>query len=288
MWGMAILNADGSGRRAVSEAPAGLEEAIWSPNGQLIAYGIDGFRSIMVVDAVTGRTTRVGKADLSIGDIRWLPDSRSIRYVKEDGTQTKMKVGIWEAALDGTERLVRDLTPHLPESGEAFYGATRFLGDSMLFIVRQGFTLPVGDGGPRPLFEKVTGDRTNAVSWNGRWITRGAEDRGSLQIASADGKTSHTLPLPNGLTIDRFSYVQSHPEGFVMLTRATETAPVSMLLAPFDGSPVRPILTLAARERFNDVSMSADGTTIVYNRLGPPTLLFVEVDLAAGLRAGRN
>ena len=148
---MTIMNADGSGARTVAKMgqPSDiLVDQFWSPDGRYVAYRWDGRHSLFVSEAATGKTMKVGSADFWLGDVRWRPDSRTMRYVRSNGTQANQKISVRETTIDGQDREVRDVTAKLPGASGLW-----FAGDTAVVAAHYGLLVPLSDAPPRKLYE---------------------------------------------------------------------------------------------------------------------------------------
>ena len=288
IWEQAVMNLDGTDRRVLAAIPVqSLAEPRWSPDGRFVAFWQDGYKSLFITDLTTGKSTRVANAELDIRDFRWQPDSRAIRYIRVAGIPTKQKLSVNETNLDGQDRLVLDLAPYMPSEGiqGSGWAGARFFGDAVA-LIGQGLVVPLTGGDAVRIYEPLTTPRRwRTVSENGRWVGLIAEDRNSIEVIQADGSGRYTVQVPGGGTVAMTPVRQKSQEGFVFATSSTPTTQASLYLIPFNGGPLRSLLALPAGESFNDISLSSDGRTLVYGRLGVPTLHLADVDLGVGLRS---
>jgi hypothetical protein len=86
--------ADGSDWQALTGAPTGVAEAVWSPDGGRIAYAGSG---ISVFDTGT-QTTSQPVADPTATDPEWSPDGSQIAYISSAGGGSD----VWVANADGS------------------------------------------------------------------------------------------------------------------------------------------------------------------------------------------
>ena len=288
-WDVAIMNADGTGRRVVQRITA-LDVsdgfyAIWSPDGRHVAYNGDSWHSLYVADVATAKATKVASADLTFGLFRWRADSRTLLNVREGGTGTKMTVAIYETSLDGKNRLVRDISPELPAQGANWYGNSWFAGDSAALVISLGLVVPFDGGATRRIYEPREREPWGlAVSSDGRWVVLPATDRKSVDIISTDGKTQRTVTFPGGAAVGSVPYWMQSNGPLVVATEHTQASPAALYVVPVDGGTPRALATLAAGESFIDLSLAPDGKSVLYKQLGPLSTTLMEIDLGAGLK----
>jgi len=130
-YGIDLIAADGTNRRSlVRRALAGRSMPMgvmvsWSPDGTRLAYeatyGLSSLGETWLVDAVTGRSTRVATADESPVDpwvgvansavFGWSPDGRSVTYRNSDG------VGLLDLASGESRTLTDGKMPYWSPDG---------------------------------------------------------------------------------------------------------------------------------------------------------------------------
>lgn len=100
-----LMNPDGSGRRQLTDTETGKSHAIWSPNGQMIAYGAVNYtfdtqgnylvlsRMIYVLsrDGTDQRLVVEGK-ELQSASFSWAPDNRHLAFISTDNETPSLYV----------------------------------------------------------------------------------------------------------------------------------------------------------------------------------------------------
>jgi Tol biopolymer transport system component len=283
LWAVKVMNLDGSGVRNVRDIPMGdLDEALWSPDGKYFAFPSGGSLSVYVGNATNGKSLRVAEAPLHAGVTAWRSDSRAILYQHTEGTATKMQVSIREATVDGVDRLVRDISPLLPPSGEPWYGATWVLNDSLALVIRQGLLVSLRDATSRRLYDPINfaaaGRMFPNMSYDGSWVALPSADRKMVDVLPTDGSPRKTLRLPAGVTLERMTWRQPSLGPLIVATKPSETTPAVIYAVPLDGAAPRALVTLPIGSNFIDITLSADQKTIVYNSISRPIISIEEVD----------
>ena len=94
-----VMNADGSGRRAITPSMGNDREPCWSPDGVWIAFSSrrDGAKGVFVMDADGGQLRRLTSTESSCGDPAWSPDGRYIACVNYDRSSRSYSLRIMDA-----------------------------------------------------------------------------------------------------------------------------------------------------------------------------------------------
>jgi Tol biopolymer transport system component len=287
-WAVKVMNVDGTGARNVRSISltslVDLDEAQWSPDGKYFAFPGDNFHSIYIGDARSGAARKVGEGSLHAAVSAWRSDSRGVLYTREEGTNTKMQVSVREASVDGSDRLVREITPLLPATGEPWYGATWILNDSLALIIRQGLVVSLRDATTRRLYEPINfssaGRRLPTMSYDGSWIALPSADKKSIEVLKSDGSSRKTLRLPAGVTVSEMTFRQPSAGPAIVISQGSATTAGAIYAVPLDGATPRALVTLPIGERFNDFTLSGDQKTLVYASFGRPSMKLAEVDLS--------
>jgi Tol biopolymer transport system component len=287
-WAATIANADGSGRRLLRAVGVGdLEGITWSPDSRYVSFSGDERHVWYVADAATSQLTRSDRADVFVMWPMWREDSRSILYGRADGTPADEKIFMRELRVGGEDRLVRDISADLPSGGATWYGNSWALNDSEALAWKLGLVVSLKGGPPRKLYESIASEprREVVVSADRRWVALPAADRKSIDIIATDDQSRRNIRLPREMTCSNLPNGQPSGGPLLLTTAATATAGESILALPIDGGAPRTVLALKPGETFNDISIAADGGSVLYVQLGPMSMNFVDIDLAPALRA---
>jgi len=290
---LAVMNADGSGRRFLNAASEPVENFVvdyWSPDGRYIAYLGPMGRELHVIEVTTGIDTRLATADLRIVNTRWSADSRSVRFVSVNGSPDATRSSLRSVTLDAQQRTVRDLG-----SGPT---AFLFVTEDLLLAVVDGTLVPFGPGEPRRVHAPTSVRPKPGVSRDGRWVAfmpnglGGGQRPGLYDVVSADGETRTVVHLPPGIraTAPLFS---RDGRSLIVPTPRGPDGPARLLIVPVNGDTPRTLTSLGAEEGFLsltrspdwyfDASLSPDGASLLYIAAGLPVQRFFSVDLSPAL-----
>ena len=154
---LAVMGADGSGRREVGPDLAPNPNLAWSPDGTKIAAGAGNPSRLAIVDVATGTWSAFGPGGAQQDNPAWSPDGRQLVYYQGGAN------GLVVANADGTGArqlttcltagCIRDLEPSWSPDG-LYIAFSRFgpgsatEGDQQVFVVRAagGEPVPVTSG----------------------------------------------------------------------------------------------------------------------------------------------
>jgi Tol biopolymer transport system component len=289
----AITNIDGSGRRFVptpDSVDAG-QRFVWSPDGSHVVFRADDRRTLYVADVATAKAIKAGAAEAHINEVRWRADSRSLMFIRYDGTETRSKVSVHETTLDGRDRLIRDLSSAIPAEGERLYAITNFLGDSAVLAVQLGLRIPLYGGPPENLYAPIRSASPGpdygakpGRSDDGRWIAVPSADKRTSQMISSDGKVHRTIQIPATLTPIDEAYFGPENQSLIVPVRETSNTTLAVYLIPVDGGAPHALVQLAPGEGLENVYLSRDRKTLWYLRQGKTSIALVEADLGVSLK----
>jgi Tol biopolymer transport system component len=295
-----VMNADGSQPRtyAVSWNPANPGFMQWSADGQKVAYYAGGgIAAVGVLDLSTGVSRIV--SSVSEGNFLafiWRPDGKSLVVLKARSM-------LYEARLDGTERMLRDVGAEFRSgrvSGQAPMTPRAFISDRLLIVgnASQQFVVPTDSGPPR-LLPAGTSPRVlrpgvspsqpheaNRILWmvqnTGRPIT-------SVDIMTSRGDSLRTLHVPIEIDRDAFHDSFFHPDGqHVVLVGKTPGDSVSKIfLVPLAGGAPR-VLAPYTGQMIGRFDLSPDGKSLAYTLQGAPTSTIFELDVSPILQSIRK
>ena len=266
-----LIVADTSGRnpRVIDRGDIGSGD--WSPDGQRIAYRMQGTQ-LRVIEVSTGKRTDLFPSEAKQGMLFvkgtpwvWRTDGRAIRYLRRDGKT----VDIHEVDLAGKDRLVQRITiggqPHFVAKNDT------------LFLMAQGKSLHLVNlrtGAERVLYSE-SATRFNEVahlSPDGKWLATVWDDYNDHPQDPTEVPmlinltTGETKRYPYNLR-GEVSTVLFHPDGknFLLIACPTCKEPNYVekweeILMPMNGDPPR-VLT-APESNFKDfwgTEFSPDG-----------------------------
>ena len=168
-----VVDAESGEARRLTDEPAGIGGAAWSPDGERIVYTTNArrdhdleFRShLIVIDVVSGTRTRLTGDAAILFDPTWLPDGRTVAATGGYLPENFYRSDLWVLAADGSE---------------ASNGGGRNLSERYDLMLASSVASDIIPGE----------DARLVVSRDGRWITFQAPRAGSLElfrIAIEDG-----------------------------------------------------------------------------------------------------
>lgn len=303
---LVVMNADGSGQRRVPFS--GLTESrFWSPDGGSLLYAADSGREIRVLNVASGQSrvlVSVTAPSSITGAAVWQPDGKSFLAAVLTGS----KSSIVEFRLDGTKKVVRDLSAEFPAAINAYPISTRQavveLGESRALGPKQAFLVPLAGGAARSIPMPALEPRRRLVSGfayaaNGKWlvanILSGFRVVG-LQAMSTGTDSTRVLRFP--ADFGPFHPLLLLPDGEHVLKvgsfGATTTDFTKIVYSiPLDGTAWR-VLGRIPPPNFGNSgvgnagmpgALSSDGKRFAFLEIGKPTTHFYDVDLTPVLKA---
>lgn len=296
-----IMNADGSGRRAVAKGIP-IPGCVWSPDGRWISFKKKG--SLAAVEVATGREVTLarqlkmleGMAWWSTVAARWAPDSRSLFYTEYLDTIAGAPLGsrfaLHQVTLAGVDRVLREVA--------TFRGFVDppFLGDSSIeFRTRDGAQViaPLRSGAPQTTLmpENKLGMSIPSFSTDGRRVafrtSQGPSSLSSdLEIMRADGSQRTKINLPFLAAAGRHNPMfLPDQDQLLVVGQEKRNGDFNFYRVSLDGTISRKLLTIPyAQYGRNDwaYELSPDGKTLLYITDQPPFSTFTDVDLSAFLK----
>lgn len=122
-----VCAADGSGAKQLTREFATVMSPLWSPDGRHLAFSATGDEGdaqtgLYVLELATGKSRRLGNADLQVADptcVHWDADGRSLRFVRQDrGRHQVVRIAVADGKLDVLLRGDRQLPAFAP-AGDA-------------------------------------------------------------------------------------------------------------------------------------------------------------------------
>jgi Tol biopolymer transport system component len=324
-YDIAVMNADGSSPRRYP-VPMHVNgwgaawEMPWSPDGRFLAFRAHDRPTIgwshdqsqlALLDVNSGQTRFLTTSSATIGGFMWRSDGKNIdKFVwRSDGKairalkRTLVPMGgysprrwsIVEIELNGTERLLRDISAEFPNANNVV-----FTYDSTVVVtvtaekMTERFLVPLDGGAARRLPDPAIelGSRVGGTLVAGNRLLIGQVDaRGesrAITILSTVGDSTRTLRLPFSS-----SYSAVLPDGkqIVSVGKVTGDSVYKLFLVPLDGSATRLIGVIPRGTSFAAVTgsllaPSPNGKLLAYTSDGrPPTSKILEVDFGPALQA---
>jgi Tol biopolymer transport system component len=290
-----VMNADGSLPRQYAAAwdPMNAGFMQWSPDGRMVAYyGQSDSSSVAVLDLSTGRSRVVGAS--RYGGFIWRPDGTSMVVVR-GVSSPRPHLALYEARLDGTERLLRDVGVEFPNARPV-----AFISDQLVIMstgkrnASEQFVVPTS-GGPRQDLPSGTSQRNRrpgvspGPAREARWILWLGQNSDrpvtSVEVMTSSGDSLRTLNLP--FEVDPQAFFDSfHQDAqhIILVGKTPGDSASKIFLVSLNGDAPRALAQLSGRlmGRFD---VSPDGSALVYSVEGKPTSTIYELDVSPIVRA---
>jgi dipeptidyl aminopeptidase/acylaminoacyl peptidase len=270
-----VANADGSNPRKVTDAPAGVGEFIWSPDGRMFAFVTEVYPDCGSFNCVARRLEAEEKSKVKavIAD--------RLLYRHWDSFKRGRRTHLFVVPSEGGEP--RDLTPgdfDVPPFSLGDPTAFDFAPDSAEIVFARNtdkdearstnndlFLVPVAGGDAKRITGGNTGsDTTPRYSPDGRWIAwRSQErygyeaDRFRLMLYDRKAGTSKELTAGFDRWVNEFVWA---PDSQSLLIGAEDWGRELIGVASIQGG-VKPLITKTASV---GLSLSADGRTLAFTR----------------------
>jgi Tol biopolymer transport system component len=307
-YDIATVNADGSGLRRypVSFHVSGWGGAMpWSPDERFLFFLANDRQEVSsdtrdedqlgVLDLASGRARILATISPGVfGGFAWRSDSKGVRARRSPWGPAAWLTRIVEVDLNGTERLLRDISPEFREPTRIAFAddghvvlAVKLGEQTDRFLVPldgrtaqrlQRLPEPAGEGLPASLGWPIGGNRL---------IVQGDPSTPVVSILSTAGQSTRKVNLPTGTLSWR-----PHPDGkhIVATVRNAGSSVDRMLLVPFDGTAPRfiieiPRITGPRGAVSAPFAVSPDGNLYAYIADDVFTTKIFEVDFNPALQA---
>jgi Tol biopolymer transport system component len=305
--GIAISNADGSGRKLIRTQfrPSNDIAFAWSPDGKSIVYlAQENQTTLSIVDVAGGSEKMVAKAAPVLVPPRWRSDSKAIMYASGDtalAPDSTREITVHEVTPAGVDHILRSVRLHCyRRSCQA-----KFANDTLL--VGWGFgrdyalyNLRNRDEG-RVIYTRPDGPQSFPVhSADGKWMAiRHPNPEGEVRmidVMAVDGSGKKTVMLPfTTLGGERNPWIS--PDGRELIV--TSAAQGGTRGIPLSGRPslYRVTVSTGATEKLAEIplsifpgesAVSPDGRWIAHGVRGTSSVTFYEIDATALLKSVGN
>lgn len=270
-----VADADGANPRKVTDAPAGVSEFIWSPDGKLFAFVTEVYPDCGSLNCVARRLEAEEKSKVKavIAD--------RLLYRHWDSFKLGRRSHLFVVSSEGGDP--KDLTPgdyDVPPFSLGDPTAFDFAPDSSEIVFARNtekeearstnndlFIVPVSGGEAKRITADNPGsDTTPRYSPDGRWIAYRSQQRNGYEsdrfrLMLFDRKAGTAKEISTGF--DRWvNELVWRPDSQALLIGAEDQGREMIGLASIDGG-IKPIMTKTASA---GLSLSADGGTIAFTR----------------------
>jgi Tol biopolymer transport system component len=314
-----VMSADGSGQRRypIAQHLSGWYAAWqagwsagwpWSPDGRYLAFQVDerhqiasvpdDRRQLALLDVNSGQVRVLGTATANFASFRWRSDGNAIIALKKAVVSrgSAARWSIVEFQLNGTERLLREVSAEFPEANDVLLTSDRTV--VVLATTNstpERFLVPLDGGAASRLLDPGTAPglvepQRLAVPVAGNRLLIPLFGPGgrleAFKLLSTVGDTTRTLRLPFDPQ-RRPSIAGSDGTHLVVIGRTAGDSVDKIFLVPIDGSAPRLVGTWpgGARVDSDRLTLSPDGTLLAYTSEGRYTSRFFDVDFGPALRA---
>lgn len=271
-----VAQADGSGARKITDAPEGVSEFIWSPNGKLFAFTTDVYPDCASFNCVAKRGEQEEKSKVKavITD--------KLLYRHWDSFKRGKRSHLFVVAAEGGDP--KDLTPgdydvppfslgdptafdFAPDSSELVF-ARNTEKDEALSTNNDLFLVPVTGGAAKPITSGNPGsDTTPRYSPDGKWIAYRSQARNGYEsdrfrLMLYDRAKGTARELSTGF--DRWAEdLLWMPDSQRLLVTGQDRGHEVFWLAPLNGDKFVQIMRAGAN---GGAALSADGKTLIFTR----------------------
>jgi Tol biopolymer transport system component len=244
----------------------------WSPDQKWISYIGNlpsGERHAAVVEVATGRVVPLTTFRAATAAMLWLPDSRGILLSTTAGTGAARKMTVQRLDLDGTSHILRDVAVGpTPSGGNAVSGKDAIVlrGSAWTHLALSGDSVetPILAAPGRYSGFMATSPDLGRVAFR---RSRDANDQEFtvVEVINADGTNRNTIDVPFFI-LGGPGALRLMPGGKqVVVMGVTNGEPgVSVYLVDVEPKATKRLFTIPPRAFTGDLTISADGRTILY------------------------